>query len=52
MAKKKYSTSGELMKDVRNLDYKQQYKVLRETDVYTPMKFFEIAGALAPVIQA
>lgn len=27
MVKKKYSTSGELMKVVRNLDYKQQYKV-------------------------
>lgn len=27
MAKIKYSTSGELMKDVRSLDYKQQYKV-------------------------
>ena len=24
---KKYSFSGELMKDVRTLDYKQQYKV-------------------------
>ena len=24
---------------------------LYETDVYTPMKFFEIAGALAPVIK-
>lgn len=102
MVKKKYSTSEELMNDVRNLDYKQQYKVcekfyrtlkslnedsrvmyqrfyesfelidpegleeymvelhwsindmdnaLYETDVYTPMKFFEIAGALAPVIK-
>lgn len=27
MAKKKYSTSNELMKDVRSLDYQQQYKV-------------------------
>jgi len=27
MTKKKYSTSSELMKDVRNLDYQQQYKV-------------------------
>lgn len=101
MAKKKYSTSGELMKDIRSLDYQQQYKVcekfykilkglhqdsrvmyqrfyesfelidpdgleeflvelhwsindmdnaLYETDVYTPMEFFEIAGALASVI--
>ncbi len=102
MAKKKYSTSGELMKDVRSLDYLQQYKVcekfyrilkdlhedsrlmyqrfyesfelidsegleeymvelhwsindmdnaLYETDVYTPLQFFEIAGKLAPVIE-
>ena len=83
---KKYSFSGELMKDVRTLDYKQQYKVcakfykilkslhedsrmmyqrfyesfelidsmdnaLYETDTYTPMKFFEIAGKLAPMIK-
>lgn len=27
MANKKYSTSGELMRVVRRLDYKQQYKV-------------------------
>ncbi len=27
MAKKKYSTSSELMQDVRSLDYKQKYKV-------------------------
>ncbi len=27
MAKKKYSTSSELMEAVRALDYKQQYKV-------------------------
>ena len=99
---KKYSFSGELMKDVRTLDYKQQYKVcekfykilkslhedsrmmyqrfyesfelidsedleeyfvelhwaindmdnaLYETDTYTPMKFFKIAGKLAPMIK-
>ena len=99
---KKYSFSGELMKDVRTLDYKQQYKVcekfykilkslhedsrmmyqrfyesfelidsealeeyfvelhwaindmdnaLYETDTYTPMKFFEIAGKLSPMIK-
>ena len=102
MAKKKYSTSNELMEAVRSLDYKQQYKVcekfykilkglhedsrmmyqrfyesfelidpdgleeyfvelhwsindmdnaLYETDVYTPMEFFEIAGKLAPAIK-
>ena len=90
------------MKDIRSLDYKQQYKVcekyykilkglhedsrvmfqrfyesfelidpddldeylvelhwsvndmdnaLYETDIYTPMEFFEIAGKLAPVIE-
>lgn len=100
---KKYSTSGDLMKEVRNLDYQQQYKVckkfykllkdsceesrvmyqrfyesfelidpenleeymvelhwaindmdnaLYETDVYTPMQFFEIAEALTPVIRS
>lgn len=103
MANKKYSTSGELMRVVRKLDYKQQYKVcekfyqilkglhedtrmmyqrfyesfelidsddleefmvelhwaindmdnaLYETDVYTPMEFFEIAEALTPVIES
>lgn len=102
MAKKKYSTSSELMKDVLSLDYKQHYKVcekfygilkslyedgrvmyqrfyesfelidlgdleeyfvelhwsinymdnaLYETDIHTPMKFFEIAGKLAPLIK-
>lgn len=102
MAMKKYTTSGELMKEVRGLDYQQQYKVcekfyqilkglhedtrlmyqrfyesfelidpdeleeymvelhwaindmdnaLYETDTYTPMKFFEIAGKLAPMIK-
>ena len=30
MAMKKYSTSGELMKDIRSLDYQQQYKVCEE----------------------
>ena len=100
MAKKKYSTSSELMRDVRSLDYQQQYKVcekfykilkdlhedsrvmyqrfyesfelidpdgqkesmvelhwsvndmdnaLYETDIYTPMEYFEIAEKLAPV---
>ena len=99
---KKYSTSSELMKDVRSLDYQQQYKVcekfykilkslnedsrmmyqrfyesfelidpegleeymvelhwsindmdnaLYETDIYTPMEFFEIAEKLALVIE-
>lgn len=102
MAKKRYSTSSELMKVVRSLDYKQQYKVcemfykilkglhedsrvmyqrfcesfemidpddldeylvelhwsindmdnaLYETDIYTPMEFFEIAEKLALVIE-
>lgn len=102
MTRKKYSTSSVLMKDVRSLDYQQQYKVcekfykilkdlhgdsrvmyqrfyesfelidseeldeylvelhwsindmdnaLYETDIYTPMKFFEIAGKLVPVIE-
>ena len=27
MVKKKYSTSSELMRDVRSQDYKRQYKV-------------------------
>lgn len=101
MVKQKYSTSGELMKVVRSLDYHQQYKVcekfyqiqkglhedsrlmyqrfyetfelidpeglkefmvelhwsindmdnaLYESDVYTPMEFFEIAEALTLII--
>jgi hypothetical protein len=99
---KKYSTCSELMKDVRSLDYKQQYKVcekfykilkslheesrvmfqrfyesfelidpddleeyfvelhwsindmdnaLYETDIHTPMKFFEIVEPLTNLIQ-
>ena len=32
MIMKKYSSSGELMKDVRTLDYKQQYKVCEKFD--------------------
>ena len=35
---KKYSFSGELMKDVRTLDYKQQYKVCE--------KFYKILKSL------
>lgn len=38
MAKKKYSTSGELMKEVRSLDYQQQYKVCE--------KFYKILKSL------
>ena len=38
MAKKKYSTSSELMKDVRSLNYQQQYKVCE--------KFYKILKGL------
>lgn len=38
MAKKKYLTSGELMKEVRSLDYQQQYKVCE--------KFYKILKGL------
>lgn len=39
---KKYSTSSELMKDVRNLDYKQQYKVCE--------KFYKILKSLHEIV--
>ena len=38
MAKQKYSTSSDLMRDVRSLDYHQQYKVCE--------KFYQILKGL------
>ena len=38
MAKKKYSTSSELMRDVRSLNYQQQYKICE--------KFYQILKGL------
>ncbi len=55
---KKYSTSGELMKEIRNLDYHQQYKVcekfyrilkgLHEDSRIMYQRFYESFELIAP----